>query len=91
MRRLDAVDIFAAVGFLVGAAITVIALADCAAFQKTVANLGDVTQCVLLHDRETPAQLAQECAGAAVEDIVKILSAHKEAQRRAAQRGECSE
>jgi hypothetical protein len=91
MSRFSAVDVFTAVGFLIGAAITVIALANCAAFQKTVDNIGDVTACVLLHDRETPAQIAQECAGAAVEDIVKILSAHKEAQKRAAQRGECGE
>ncbi len=61
-------------------------LSGCALFQKVGPTLTDTTVCVLQHSTETPEQIAIDCSGVALADIIKIISAHKAAERREAQR-----
>lgn len=48
------------------------------------AGVADVTLCVLEHSTEPPEQIASECAGITVADVIRILQAHKAAELREA-------
>lgn len=68
------------------AAQLVAAMAGCSWFQsnpQVVSSVSDIAACVLSHDTEQPDQIAVECGGIAVSDVLKILSAEQAAKARA--------
>lgn len=50
---------------------------------QVVSSVSDIAACVLSHDTEQPAQIAVECGGITVADVLKILSAEQAAKARA--------
>lgn len=56
----------------------------CSAPQQTaiVSGIGDTVACVLAHIDEPPEQIAVDCGGLAVTDILKIITAHRAAMAR---------
>jgi hypothetical protein len=47
-----------------------------------IGGIGDTVACVLSHLDEPPEQIAMHCGGLAVEEVVKILTAHRAAMAR---------
>ena len=76
----------AAIVGAVSALIVVWAVMGCTKAQGGAVVTGgiDVALCVLNHSTEPPATIAAECGVAAVEDVVKILDAHRAAAIREA-------
>lgn len=74
----------------IGAAIALLlVVSGCGACTKAqttqVVQAGvDATICVLNHSSEPPIEIVKACAGVTVEDVVKILDAHKAAENREA-------
>lgn len=64
------------------------ALVGCAWFTahepQVVHGAADIVICVLEHDSEPIAKIAEDCYGVAEADVVSILTAHKQAMAREA-------
>ncbi len=71
----------------VAVALVIGPLLGCAWFSKNgpavATDVGGLVSCVLQHDTEQPAQIAVDCGGVAVEDIIAILAASKARMARA--------
>ena len=64
-------------------AFVVFAVVGCSAVQgkgpATAIAVGDAVACVLSHYGEPVEQIAKECEGVAIQDVIQIIEAHKRA------------
>lgn len=66
--------------------VLLVALAGCAWWQshggQAERDVAQLAVCVLQHSSEAPEQIAAECSAQAVEDVIRILEAHRAAAAR---------
>ncbi len=61
-------------------AFTLVASVGCAGLLADVAPVESVVACVLQHDSQPPAAIAEACAGVTVDGVIAILNAQKAAE-----------